>query len=47
MVVNVEPALNTPDDSAIGGVELEDTVLVTEDGCERLTTFPYDDRLLS
>jgi Xaa-Pro aminopeptidase len=46
MVVNIEPALNTPDDPAIGGVELEDTVLVTDTGSERLTDFPYDNRLL-
>ena len=46
MVVNIEPALFTADDPAVGGVELEDTVLVTGDGCERLTLFPYDDRLL-
>ncbi len=46
MVVNIEPALSTPDDPAVGGVELEDTVLVTEDGCEKLTCSPYDARLL-
>ena len=29
-------------DPAIGGVRLEDLVLVTDDGCEVLTRFPYD-----
>jgi Xaa-Pro aminopeptidase len=47
MVLNVEPAACTPDQPAIGGVEIEDTVLVTADGCERLTSFPYDEDLLS
>ncbi len=46
MVVNIEPALSTPDDPTVGGVELEDTVLVTENGCETLTSSPYDARLL-
>ena len=46
MVVNIEPALSTPDAPEVGGVELEDTVLVTMDGCERLTSTPYEARLL-
>ena len=38
-VVTLEPGLYDP---AIGGVRLEDLILVTEDGCEVLTRFPYD-----
>ena len=38
-VVTIEPGLYDP---AIGGVRLEDLVLVTDDGCEVLTRFPYD-----
>ena len=36
-VVSVEPGIYIPDESA--GVRIEDLVLVTDDGCERLTQF--------
>lgn len=38
-VITLEPGAYDP---AIGGVRLEDLVLVTADGCEVLTDFPYD-----
>jgi Xaa-Pro aminopeptidase len=38
-VVAVEPGLYR---AGYGGVRLEDLVLVTDDGAERLTSFPYD-----
>jgi Xaa-Pro aminopeptidase len=38
-VVTVEPGLYR---QGFGGVRLEDLVLVTGDGAENLTSFPYD-----
>jgi Xaa-Pro aminopeptidase len=38
-VVSVEPGLYRP---GYGGCRLEDLVLVTEDGCDNLTDFPYE-----
>jgi Xaa-Pro aminopeptidase len=38
-VLAVEPGLYR---KGFGGCRLEDVVLVTEDGCERLTDYPYD-----
>ena len=38
-VVTVEPGVYLP---GLGGVRIEDTVLVTDDGCDRLTLTPKD-----
>jgi Xaa-Pro aminopeptidase len=38
-VIAIEPGLW---ECAIGGVRFEDLLLVTEDGCETLTDYPYD-----
>ena len=38
-VITLEPGCYR---QGYGGVRLEDLVLVTEDGCETLTDFPYE-----
>ena len=44
MTVSVESYLG---DTELGvGVKLENQLIITETGCEMLSTFPYDDRLL-
>ena len=39
MVCTVEPGVYIP---GVAGVRIEDTVLVTADGCERLTISPKE-----
>ena len=46
LVFAVEPLIWVPDVIGGGGVRLEETVLITEDGHEVLTRSPFDDRLL-
>lgn len=46
MVVNVEPRIAMFDRPRVGGVQLEEIVLVTEDGTELLTHTAFDDALL-
>jgi len=47
MIFSMEPGIFIPGVPGGGGVRLEDTILITEDGNEILTKTPYDENLLS
>ncbi len=38
-IVSAEPGIYIP---GVGGIRIEDTILIKEDGCERLTSFPHE-----
>jgi Xaa-Pro aminopeptidase len=46
MVICLEPRIVLPDRPDVGGAHLENCILVTADGFERLNDTPYDARLL-
>ena len=39
-VIAIEPGIEGLD--GLGGVRFEDLLLITDDGCETLTDYPYD-----
>ena len=45
MMLCVEAYMGIP--GAADGIKLEDQVLITEDGVENMTSYPWDDRLLA
>ena len=47
MIFSMEPGIFIPNTPGGGGVRLEDTILITEEGNEVLTKTPYDEALLS
>ena len=47
MVMCLEPRIVLPDRPDIGGVHLEDVVVVTSGGCEQINQSPHDERLIA